>query len=406
MSRSWKCRTKPMRRSRTPRSSSRPKYRALVARTAGIGRIVAGDGIQQQRVVGHRAGQRPDMVEREGQRKHAAPRHQAIGRLQPDDAAGAGRIAHRSAGVGAERQREQPGADAGAGAGRRAARMMVRIPRVARRRKRQVEARPADGEFMRRQLAQDDRAGLPQLRRSPPRPPWRRCRAGSSSGTVVGSPATSMMSLMPTGTPCSGPRTRPAAISASAARAAAIAASASSRMKACSFGSSRSIRASRAFSSSTGDSSARGEWRAALRAVQPVQLGHRPVPARIGGQGSAAGSVGYARCRPCSQRLCGRCGDIIRKFRERLVQAGGARQFRDEIACPCALSIACAIMRLQSRGRGDHAIETWSNAKRGHRNGAVTANGGTTAGGGPHRRVVAHWRDIGEETGHRPKPAP
>jgi hypothetical protein len=71
---------------------------------------------------------------------------------------------------------------------------------------------------------------------------------------VVGSPATSMMSLTPTGMPCSGPRLRPAAISASAARAACIAASASSRTKACSVGSSDSIRASSAVSSSTGES--------------------------------------------------------------------------------------------------------------------------------------------------------
>src|SRR5580704_1620709 len=39
---------------------------------------------------------------------------------------------------------------------------------------------------------------------------------------VVGRPATSMMSLIPTGTPCSGPRGRPAAISVSAAFAALI----------------------------------------------------------------------------------------------------------------------------------------------------------------------------------------
>ena len=71
---------------------------------------------------------------------------------------------------------------------------------------------------------------------------------------VVGRPATSMMSFTPMGTPCSGPRTRLAAISFSAARAASIAASASSRMKACSRGSSRSMRASRLVSSSTGDS--------------------------------------------------------------------------------------------------------------------------------------------------------
>ncbi len=84
---------------------------------------------------------------------------------------------------------------------------------------------------------------------------------------VVGRPATSMMSLMPTGTPCSGPRTRPAAISVSAARAASIAASASSRMKACSFGSSRSMRASSAVSSSTGERRRAANSRAASAAV-------------------------------------------------------------------------------------------------------------------------------------------
>ena len=102
-----------------------------------------------------------------------------------------------------------------------------------------------------------------------------------------------MMSLMPTGTPCSGPRTRPAAISVSAARAASIAASASSRMKACSFGSSRSMRASSAFSSSTGESCAGGDRPRRLRGAScQCELAHSPVPARIGGQGSAAGSVG------------------------------------------------------------------------------------------------------------------
>ena len=82
--------------------------------TARVGRIVAGDRIQQQRVVGDGAGQRTDVVQSEGQRKDAPPRHQAIGRLQADDAAGTGRIAHRAAGIGSERQREQAGRDAGA----------------------------------------------------------------------------------------------------------------------------------------------------------------------------------------------------------------------------------------------------------------------------------------------------
>ena len=42
--------------------------------------------------------------------------------------------------------------------------MMLRVPRVARRRERQIEARAADGELVGRELPQDDRAGLAQLR--------------------------------------------------------------------------------------------------------------------------------------------------------------------------------------------------------------------------------------------------
>ena len=41
--------------------------------------------------------------------------------------------------------------------------MVRRVPRVARRWERQVEAGAAKGEFMRRKLAEDDRAGLAQL---------------------------------------------------------------------------------------------------------------------------------------------------------------------------------------------------------------------------------------------------
>ena len=51
------------------------------------------------------------------------------------------------------------GADTGARAGRRPARMVLRVPRVARRRERQVEARTADGELVRRELAHHDGAG-------------------------------------------------------------------------------------------------------------------------------------------------------------------------------------------------------------------------------------------------------
>ena len=41
-------------------------------RAAGIVRVVAGQDLQQQRVIGNGAGHRADMIQREGQRKHAA----------------------------------------------------------------------------------------------------------------------------------------------------------------------------------------------------------------------------------------------------------------------------------------------------------------------------------------------
>ena len=297
MSVSWKWRTKPMRRSRTPRSSIAAEMpRAGWARCRDRPGSWPAMRVQQQRAVGHRAGQRPDMVEREGQREHAAARHQAVGRLQPDDAAGAGRIAHRAAGVGAERHREQPGADAGAGTGGRAAGMVRRVPRIARRRERQVEARPADGELVRGELAEDDRAGLAQLARSPPR---RRLATLSSrifEWQVVGRPATSMMSLMPTGTPCSGPRTRPAAISRSAARAASIAASASRRMKACSFGSQPfdAVRAARC-SSSTGESVRAAKARVASVAVSQCGVGGHSAGSRAHRRPGFGGGIGGVR---------------------------------------------------------------------------------------------------------------
>ena len=132
-------------------------------RAAGIEGVVAGDRLQHQRIVGDGARHRADMVQGEGQRKDAAARHQSIGRLQPDDAAAARGIAHAAAGVGAQRHREQAGRHARARARRRAAGMMVGVPGIARRRPRQVEARPADGELVRRELAHDDGAGAAQL---------------------------------------------------------------------------------------------------------------------------------------------------------------------------------------------------------------------------------------------------
>ncbi len=131
---------------------------------AGVGRVVAGDHVQQGRGVRRGARHRPNMVQREGEREHPTARHQAIGRLQPDNPAGAGRVTDRAAGIGAERQREQPRGQPGAGAGGRPAGVVARVPRVACRREGQVEGRAANGEFMGGELAHHDRAGPAQPR--------------------------------------------------------------------------------------------------------------------------------------------------------------------------------------------------------------------------------------------------
>ncbi len=88
---------------------------------AGSRGVVAGDHLHGQRDVLDGAGERPAMVERVGERKHAAARHPAVGRLEADDAAIGGRPADRAARVGTHRHAQHAGGDRRAGARRRAA---------------------------------------------------------------------------------------------------------------------------------------------------------------------------------------------------------------------------------------------------------------------------------------------
>ncbi len=103
------------------------------------------------------------MIEGEGVREHAMPTDQAVGRLQPDQAAKRSRIADRAAGVAAERAEHEAGGDRGARTAARAAGDMRRVPRVARRRPGQIEGRAAMGEFVGRELAHQHAAGGAQL---------------------------------------------------------------------------------------------------------------------------------------------------------------------------------------------------------------------------------------------------
>jgi hypothetical protein len=72
-----------------------------------LGGIAPDEPVQEQRDVRDRACHRPDMIEREGDRKDASARYQVISRLQPDHSAIARRVADRAARVGAERQRHK-----------------------------------------------------------------------------------------------------------------------------------------------------------------------------------------------------------------------------------------------------------------------------------------------------------
>ena len=56
-------------------------------RAARIGSVVARQYVERQRRIAHRARHWPDMVEREREWKHAAPRHKAVRRFQANDAA-------------------------------------------------------------------------------------------------------------------------------------------------------------------------------------------------------------------------------------------------------------------------------------------------------------------------------
>ena len=120
--------------------------------------IVARQHIEHQRVVFDRPGERARGVEAERQGEDAAAADQAVGRLDAGGAAEARRIADRAAGVGAHGAHAERGGDGRARAARRAAGLVVGVPGIARRREGLVGRHRAVGEFVGRELAQDDGA--------------------------------------------------------------------------------------------------------------------------------------------------------------------------------------------------------------------------------------------------------
>jgi hypothetical protein len=92
-----------------------------------------------------------------------------------------------------------------------------------------------------------------------------------------------------------------------------------------------------------------------------------------------------------SERLLGGDRDIVRKFRQCLVQAGGTREFRDLVIVhgflPASSCRSCDHWRVNGSRAKKEAVQLWTAPPK----------------GAAHR---FDGRDIGEETGHRPQPDP
>ena len=158
----------------------------------------------------HRAGG----VLRDGNRNDARAAHQPHRRFQADEPVHRRGTDDAAVGLGADADGGEAGGDCRAGAGARSARVAiehVRILRLSTARapagggSRGAEVRP----FAQVRLAEDHGAGIAQALHEEGVPRGR-CSAIASEPAEFTMPATSMLSLIRTGMPCSGPRTLPA----------------------------------------------------------------------------------------------------------------------------------------------------------------------------------------------------
>ena len=125
---------------------------------SGAGCLARHHGIRA-RAVGDSAGDRPDRVERVGERERALGRHAPLARLVADDAAECARNAGRAAGVGADRDLAHLVRGGDGRARRRAARNARAIRRIARRAVMRVHADAREGELAHVGLGDDHGAG-------------------------------------------------------------------------------------------------------------------------------------------------------------------------------------------------------------------------------------------------------
>ena len=126
---------------------------------AGVHRIVAGNDTKQARTIACRSSERPDDVEGVRHRHRAPTAHPAICRHEADDARNRGGAADRAARIRAQRRMDHASADGDAGAARRAAGDVLRIPGIATLRIILIVAVRSHGELDHDEAAEIDGAG-------------------------------------------------------------------------------------------------------------------------------------------------------------------------------------------------------------------------------------------------------
>ena len=125
----------------------------------GITRIVAADGLEQQRRVGDGGGERADLVEARRERDEPVAAHPPERRLHAHHAAQRRRLADGAAGVRTEARSREAGGDRSRRTTRGAAGHAAGVERVLRRLERRVLGGAAHGELVEVGLADHDGAG-------------------------------------------------------------------------------------------------------------------------------------------------------------------------------------------------------------------------------------------------------
>ena len=115
------------------------------------------------RAIRDAARERPDVIVEFRQRHDAANAREPVRRLEPRDAAARGRETHRRGRVGAERGGAEARRDGGCRAARRAAGVVVEIPRIVHGPVVRDGRRAAVGELVHVELAEEHRARVAQL---------------------------------------------------------------------------------------------------------------------------------------------------------------------------------------------------------------------------------------------------